>query len=314
MADQLSSEVYQQIIESLSQGTFVLDREMRVVLWNRWMEQHSGLHQDQVLGKDIGQLFPELSKKAFFWKVNNVFKLGNFAFFSQELHSSLFPFSSTSFLDNSFDTMQQSVVVAPIRGADGQVDLVSVSISDVTDAVTSRERLKKSKRRLEELSRIDHLTEVANRRHFMEHLEQELNRHQRHGKTLSLAIMDIDHFKSVNDQHGHLCGDKALFDFATLVSSSLRKYDMVGRYGGEEFCLLLPSTDLEAAMEVLEKVRASLADTVFKWEEVSFTMTVSMGVVSTKDRPDISLDSLMRLADEALYQAKSSGRDKVVMA
>lgn len=314
MAERLDSDVYQQIIDSLSQGTFVLDREMRVVLWNRWMEQHSGLTKDQVIGKDIGILFPHLKAKAFFWKVNNVFTLGNFAFFSQELHSSLFSFSSTSFLDNSFETMQQSVIVAPIRSSGGEVDMVCVSVSDVTDAVINRERLKASKQRLEDLSRIDHLTEVANRRHFMEHLEQELNRHARQGIPLSLAILDIDHFKNVNDSHGHLCGDKALVDFAKLVSACLRKYDMIGRYGGEEFCLLLPDTDMEAAMVVLERVRTSLADAVFQWEEVSFKMTASMGVVSTKDHPGLGLDRLMRLADEALYNAKSSGRNKVMMA
>jgi diguanylate cyclase (GGDEF)-like protein len=314
MAANLGSDVYQQIIDSLSQGTFVLDREMRVVLWNRWMEQHSGLSRNQVIGQNIGTLFPDLNKKAFSWKVKNVFNLGNFAFFSQELHSCLFSFSAASFLNNSFETMQQSVVVAPIRNQEGQVDMACVSISDVTDAVISRERLKASKQRLEELSRIDHLTEVANRRHFMEHLVQEINRHQRQDLPLSLAILDIDHFKKVNDNHGHLCGDKALVDFAKLVSASLRKYDMIGRYGGEEFCLLLPATNLETAIAVLERIRASLAETVFQWEDVSFRLTASMGVVSTQDHPGFSIDSLMRLADEALYQAKASGRDRVVAA
>ena len=304
--------MYPQIVDSLNNGVVVIDHDMRILVWNRWMQQHSGLGQDQVINKKIDQLFPEIVKKGFIWKVKNVFKLGNFAFFSQELHQYLLRFPAPRYLNSGFENMQQSVVISPIKGPGREVGQVLVSITDETDAVLLRQRLKKANERLEELSRIDHLTQVPNRRYLVERLEQELSRHQREGKDLSLAILDIDYFKKINDSHGHLCGDRALAELAALVRGCLRQYDMVGRYGGEEFCIIFPGAGIQAARGVLTRVREALKETMFRWEDKHFKMTVSVGLASTSERPEIGADALLKLADEALYQAKETGRDRIV--
>ncbi|MBF0496898.1 MAG: diguanylate cyclase [Deltaproteobacteria bacterium] len=302
---------YAQIVDTLSQGVIVIDREMRILLWNYWMEAHSRLTREDVLGKKIGDVFPDLDQKGFFWKVRSVFTLGNFAFFSQGLHSYIFPLAATRYLETSFDKMQQSVILAPLRGPDGQVEYICVSIKDDTDAAIYKERLEQSKQQLEIMSRTDPLTGLVNRRYLFERLQEEVSRHRRSGNPLSLAILDIDFFKHVNDTYGHICGDKVLVQFADLLQSQVRRYDLVGRYGGEEFCVILPGAPLAGAENVMNRFRIYIENTPCLWEEQEIYVTVSAGVASSENLPDVDLDSLLRLADEALLEAKSNGRNQV---
>ena len=139
---------YEQILDALSQGLIILDRDLKILLWNRWMEQHSRLERDQVLGKAITDIFPDLVKKGFVWKVQSVFKLGNYAFFSQRLHRYLFPLAASNYLQDRYEFMQQNAVLAPLRGPEGQVEQVCVSIMDYTDTVMYQERLEDSTKRL----------------------------------------------------------------------------------------------------------------------------------------------------------------------
>lgn len=303
---------YEQIIDSLSQGLMVLDREMRVLMWNRWMEQHSRLERQDVLGRVITDIFPDLVKKGFAWKVQSVFKLGSYAFFSQRLHRFLFPLPASNYLQQDrYEYMQQNAVLAPLRGKDGQVEFVCVSITDYTDTVMYQERLEESTRRLELMSQTDHLTQVANRRHLFDRLSQELNRVRRLGQPLSLAIMDVDHFKRVNDTYGHLCGDQVLVQLAGQLKGSLRAYDLVGRYGGEEFCLVLPNTTLQDALALVERLRVRISETQFVHGHLCLQVTISAGVTCTAGQPDtLAADALLSQADEALYRAKTSGRNQ----
>ncbi|MFH1035063.1 MAG: diguanylate cyclase [Pseudomonadota bacterium] len=306
---------YEQILDALSQGLIVLDRDLKVMLWNRWMEQHSRLDSSQVVGKVITDIFPDLVKKGFVWKVQSVFKLGNYAFFSQRLHRYLFPLAASNYLQDRYEFMQQNAVLAPLRGPDGQVEQVCVSILDYTDTVMYQERLEDSTKRLEQMSQTDHLTQVANRRHLFDRLSQELNRVRRLSQPLSLAIMDVDHFKRINDTHGHLCGDQVLVQLAGMLKASLRTYDLVGRYGGEEFCLILPNTNLQDAMALVERLRCQVAEAQFEHGRLKLGLTVSLGVTCSESQPDdLRADTLLSQADEALYRAKTSGRNQTEMA
>ncbi|MBF0524409.1 MAG: diguanylate cyclase [Deltaproteobacteria bacterium] len=302
---------YAQIVVTLSQGIIVIDREMRILLWNYWMEAHSRLTREDVLGKKIGDLFPDLEQKGFFWKVRSVFTLGNFAFFSQGLHNYIFPLAATRYLETSFDKMQQNVILAPLRNPDGQVEYICVSIKDDTDAAIYKERLEQSKQKLEIMSRTDPLTGLVNRRYLFERLQEEVSRHKRSGNPLSLAILDIDFFKHVNDTYGHICGDKVLIQFSELLQNQVRRYDLVGRYGGEEFCVILPGAPLAGAEKVMNRFRGYVEKTPCLWEEQKIYVTVSAGVASSENLPDLDLDSLLRLADEALLEAKGNGRNQV---
>lgn len=301
---------YEQIIDALSQGLLVLDRNLKVVLWNRWLELHSGLDRSAVVGRVVTEVFPDLIKKGFVWKVQQVFKLGNYAFFSQKLHRYLFPLSSAQYLQNRYERMQQNAVVAPLRGANNQVEHVCVTVQDYTDTVMYQERLEESTRRLELMSQTDHLTQVANRRHLFERLSGELNRGLRLGEPLSLAILDVDHFKQVNDCHGHLCGDQVLMDLAHLLRGSLRRYDLVGRYGGEEFCLMLPNTRLADALPLVDRLRLKVAEHQFEHNGVRMGITLSAGIASTEGQDVVTADQLLGQADGALYLAKTRGRNR----
>ena len=169
------------------------------------------------------------------------------------------------------------------------------------------------KRAEEELRRqavMDSLTDLFNRRHFLELAARELQRSKRYGDELSLIMLDADKFKEVNDTYGHSVGDFVLKSLASIGKSTLRDVDIFGRLGGEEFAVLLPSTSLEKAMVVAEKLRAAVVGVVAPTEKKKLRVTVSLGVTSLrKDTKDV--DMMLKEADVALYSAKGKGRNRV---
>lgn len=165
---------------------------------------------------------------------------------------------------------------------------------------------------LQSAARTDHLTGIANRWEIMDRFNAEKGRAERHSTPLSIIIADIDHFKNVNDSHGHIAGDRVLRSIAHAITSSIRVEDTCGRWGGEEFLLLLPDTALDAAATVAEKLRQTVGELAIQWEGESIAVTMSMGVAQF--RSGMSHDECIRLADQALYRAKSGGRNRVELA
>lgn len=158
---------------------------------------------------------------------------------------------------------------------------------------------------------IDYLTGVCNRRHFMERAEQELHRANRYGKQLSLLMLDIDHFKQINDRYGHKIGDEVLRRLAHQCQATLRNADILGRLGGEEFAVILPETDIAYAVEVAERLRELMLQAKIPLEGgLPVQFTVSIGVSSLSSSDD-NIDVLLNHADMALYKAKNSGRNRV---
>ena len=166
--------------------------------------------------------------------------------------------------------------------------------------------------RLERLANTDELTGLPNRRHFLDLVRAEIVRSRRYGKTLCVAMIDIDDFKKVNDVHGHAAGDLALRHVAETVMEMRRAVDVVGRLGGEEFCVLFPETGLEAGKIAAERMVKGLADSVFEYEGRRLRLTVSMGLA--RFEAGESLDGLLRRSDEALYEAKRTGKNRVCLA
>ncbi|MCS6852214.1 MAG: GGDEF domain-containing protein [Gemmataceae bacterium] len=162
------------------------------------------------------------------------------------------------------------------------------------------------------LTIIDALTGVHNKRFLLEFLDRELARSARHNRPLSLVMIDLDFFKAVNDELGHLAGDHALRELANCVRGNVRREDLFARYGGEEFALVLVETTLHDAVEAAERLRLRVEDTVFKFEDHAFRLTISLGVTATQGDPTMTVTELIRRADEKLYQAKSQGRNRVV--
>jgi diguanylate cyclase (GGDEF)-like protein len=191
-------------------------------------------------------------------------------------------------------------------------NLVSYCAVAINNAVnfravqTTNERMAQAQAQLEAAAWQDELTGVANRRHLMQWSAAALAKHQ----AMGVLLLDIDHFKLVNDRHGHATGDEALRAVAKVLRNSTRPGDTVGRYGGEEFAMLLPRTDLASAVTIAERVRANIAAASIEHEGLRFTLTASIGVASVMPG-ELALDAALDRADRALYRAKSGGRNRV---
>jgi diguanylate cyclase (GGDEF)-like protein len=168
-----------------------------------------------------------------------------------------------------------------------------------------------NEQRLLALADTDALTGLRNRRALMQALAQVVAQARRSGRPLSLAVLDLDHFKAVNDQHGHAAGDQVLRQFTALMMAQLRAGDLCGRLGGEEFVVLMPDTEQPQALASIERLRAALAARPLAWIDESVELTVSAGVACLDPAHDVDGDRLLQAADAALYQAKRDGRNRV---
>jgi diguanylate cyclase (GGDEF)-like protein len=172
--------------------------------------------------------------------------------------------------------------------------------------------LMEANRKLRELSITDDLTGLFNHRYFTKALEAEYRRAIRYKRSLALLLLDIDHFKKVNDTYGHSCGDLVLKGVAALLKGCLRSADVAARYGGDEIAVILPETNESKASEVAEKLRRQLEKSSFEWKGKSFNITCSIGVAAV---PETNIDhwkELLYSADKSLYRAKGKGRNHVI--
>ena len=174
-----------------------------------------------------------------------------------------------------------------------------------------QDSLKKNNELLLNLSNTDPLTQLFNRRYLTEALEKELMRSARTNSPLALVMLDIDHFKQVNDSYGHQKGDRVLITLADLLRRHLRQYDVAARFGGEEFALILPDTQLPQALEVAERLRAATEDLSFPGNLQDLSLSISLGAAVFPCGNIKTVDDLIREADYALYSAKRAGRNRV---
>lgn len=185
-------------------------------------------------------------------------------------------------------------------------------IKRLQDELDQKNReLEVANKRLRRLSITDGLTELFNHRHMHELLHEEFERTKRSNEPLAVAMLDLDRFKQVNDTYGHPTGDVILYETARILKETAREIDMVGRYGGEEFIVILPGTDEEAAAQFAERIRQAVAEHLYRDEANEVRMTVSGGVASYPGAGVEHPDTLIKRADEALYDAKESGRDRI---
>jgi diguanylate cyclase (GGDEF)-like protein len=173
-------------------------------------------------------------------------------------------------------------------------------------------QLKEAYRRIEELAELDELTGSFNRRCIMRMLDDEVARAQRNNTPCSVALIDLDWFKRINDSHGHPIGDEVLRTFAITVFANIRGIDRFGRYGGEEFLLIMPETSSSAAASILDRLRMIVAELDWSAFSPGMAVTISAGVAELK--PTETPDSLLTRVDEALYAAKEAGRNQVARA
>lgn len=312
LSEQALTQVNNQIANQLNTGILVLDTEYKIVMWNRFLQVHTDKVANNIIGQSIFTAFPEIPERWLSRKLDSVLQLNTPSFCSWQQRHHLFELPHTRPITTDSEFMAQNCTFIPIE-TDSEVQNVCILIEDVTDVCHYQTQLQKTLDELAKISRIDGLTQIYNRRHWQESLEQEYAKAQRHDKKLSLIMLDLDYFKLLNDNYGHQCGDMVLIEVSALISSLLRVEDIFGRYGGEEFAIILPETGLKGAMELAQRICNSIAAKSLTYKTHDIKVTVSLGVAQLS-AAESNYEALITQSDSALYQAKGQGRNQVCCA
>ncbi len=301
------------MLQTIDVGLVVLDRAYQVQAWNGFMENHSGRPAASVREQRLFDLFPELPEDWFRHKAESVFLLKNRSFFGWEQRPYLFRFKSYRPITGTEEFMYQNITLSPLVSASGDVTHICVIIYDVTDVAVHKRQLERANSELEQLSRTDRLTQLNNRGYWEECLFKEFNRFLRTDEPSTLVMFDIDHFKKVNDTYGHQAGDEALRVVSDHLRNNLRATDIAGRYGGEEFGVILVNTDARGAIIFAERLRRTIEACEVRHGDQVFRFTISLGLAEAT--PALSdYKSWLELADQALYQSKEGGRNRYTVS
>lgn len=299
------------VLSSIDVGLMVIDRNFRVQVWNNFMENHSARTPAQVVGHEVFELFDDFPQDWFRRKVESVLLLKCRAFTTWEERPYLFRFRNYRPITGATEFMYQNSTFMPLKSADGEISHVGVIIYDVTDIAVSKRELQTANGQLEYLSRTDGLTGLNNRAYWEHSLNNEFRRAKRTQEPCVLMMLDIDHFKIINDTYGHQAGDEVLRRTADALHTSVRNTDIPGRYGGEEFAIVLIDTTAEGARIVGERLRHDIESTPVCYEGKKICYTISLGVAELESSM-YSPHNWIECADHALYEAKHNGRNRIV--
>lgn len=297
------------ILQNIDVGLVVLDAHYNVALWNQFMQNHSGKAPEQVLENNLFELFPELSEDWFRRKAEPVFVLQSATFTTWEQRPHLFKFPHYRPITGSAGYMYQNTTLIPLADTHGEVGHICLIVYDVTDTAINKLAQIDANKRLKGLSRIDHLTGLYNRGHWEHCLSQEYKRFDRYQIPCSLILFDIDHFKRVNDTYGHTVGDDVIRRVSQCLRQQMRDTDIAGRYGGEEFGIILTNTDTQGALELAERLRKSVQAQSVATATSDVKITISLGVQQLNESIS-STQSWLEGADKALYFCKENGRNR----
>jgi diguanylate cyclase (GGDEF)-like protein/PAS domain S-box-containing protein len=298
------------MLETIEVGLVVLDRQYRVHAWNGFMENHSGLTGTRVRERNLFELFPDLPTQWLKRKIDTVLQLNTRTFSSWEQRPYLFRFPNCRPITGTESFMYQNVTICPLASADGSRGHVCILIYDATETAASRRGLERANAQLEKLSQTDRLTGLLNRGAWENLLIGEFERYRRYQHECAVVMFDIDHFKPVNDTYGHQVGDDVIRHTSQTLRNNLRQTDLGGRYGGEEFGVILPETDERGAGVFCERVREQIANAVVETHGEKIRYTISLGV-ALLDRSMPDYLHWLEAADKALYEAKENGRNQV---
>ncbi len=297
------------VIQSSNIGIVVLDRSMKVEVFNRFMQAHSGITSERAIGESIFKLFPDLPQQWLERRVNSVLELQIPVYTTWTERPWLFHFPLRLPIHHQIDTMFQNVMFVPLHNASNAVARVGLVVYDVTEIAHTRRQLEQAQTELLQLSRTDRLTQLWSRGYWEERMHEEFMRAQRFGEPVTLVMFDIDHFKRINDTYGHPVGDEAIRLMARTMRECAREIDICGRYGGEEFAVILPGTANAGAFHFCERLRKRVEESVLTVHGKSVQFTASFGIAGIDDEtPDAS--AWLERADQALYRAKTSGRNQ----
>jgi diguanylate cyclase (GGDEF)-like protein/PAS domain S-box-containing protein len=297
-ARERSESALRAFVDALPEPAFLLDRQRRVIIANAAIAKRMGCTVDQLIGRDLIKLLPNRA-------LADARTAG--------IESAMQTRRPLVFHDRNGERCYANHIY-PVQDSSGEAWAVAVFAMDITELKETEQALALANRELLKAAERDPLTGLYNRRFLDTALEREIKRAQRHGVPLGILIADVDHFKRVNDMHGHAAGDDALKAVANYLMSNVRSEDVVCRYGGEEFVVLMPGASGHVARERAEALREGvrgIGRARHDWHLSSVSISVGVAIF-----PEHAADreGLLQAADAALYRAKSSGRDRVEMS
>lgn len=297
----------------LTVGVVVVDRRFNVILWNRFMELNSNFRSEEVLSKNLFEFFPEINRSWLEKKIKSCLVLKMTSFSSWKQRPYLFRFRASPALSGEAEFMYQDISIFPVYDHCAAVQGACIVIHDTTElaeAIGLLERTTDNALVIEELNQRDGLTGLYNRKFFDELITQEILSARRYKRPLTLAMIDVDKFKLINDTHGHAAGDTVLRNLAAKMKSLLRASDTICRYGGEEFVLILPNITFENSSALLDRLRRAIE--ILETDisgGIKVCVTVSVGLAALQE--GLTAGQLVNRADESLYSSKHSGRNRV---
>ena len=286
-------------LEAAANAIVITDTEANIEWANQAFETLTGFTAEEAIGHKPSELIGSGEQDKEFYKKLWKTILGGETWRGEVINRK-----------KSGELYHEELIIAPVKNDDDRIE----HFVGVKQDITARKQLEQE---LEQMATTDFLTGLPNRRHFIARMDEELARLQRlNGHDTALLMLDIDHFKEINDQYSHATGDKVLQGLAKLINLRLRRTDMAGRLGGEEFAILLPGADLEKGRQFAEELREQVSELVFEDKakgSSSFSITISIGVCEL-DHENSNPDAPLARADKAMYQAKNNGRNRVEVA
>lgn len=297
------------IFNTIDNGIIILDSNLNVLNWNNWLEIRTNIKANEIINKYICEEFPYINEKKLKRKIKSVLVTKNPSYYSVNPHQFLIDIKLNNIVHDIYESMQQDITIVPYG-----TDQVCLYIYDKTSLCETNVKLEIVNTELKDLSNRDPMTHSFNRRFFSEESEKMLSLSRRHNQCLCLLILDIDKFKDINDTYGHSIGDEVIILLAQSLEEYVRTSDIVARFGGEEFVVLLYDTCIKNAYNAANKIRENIEKLSIDFnDQKKLQFTVSIGVAQYDESKDENnIEHTIKRADNALYIAKDNGRNQVI--
>ena len=290
------SNICSNIVERFEDGIVAIDSHHNIVLFNDGAQHIFGYGQDEVIGWHLNMLLPER------FHLQHDLMIEEFGASDKTTKHTVQ--RARQIFGRRKDGSEFAASVFIVKTGSGTLNQgYAAVIRDISED-------KKTEDELLRLAATDPLTGAYNRREFTALADQESQRANRYNHSLSIMMLDLDHFKKLNDTYGHAAGDKALQRFTTLCCNALRTVDIFGRWGGEEFVTLLPETDAEGAVIIAERLRKIVSQSIFVYNEQKISFTASIGIAQYRSG-EVTVEGPLSRADSAVYDAKKAGRNRI---
>ncbi len=276
-------------------------KDHSVTYWNRACEKMFGFKNRKAIGKKIEDLIVPNSSFEKFKKNIDKYYESNIEIRPGEIE----------YLHKNKSVLNVLTSFHKHETVFGNYELYNLSV-DMTELKRTKKELKKSNSKLHTLARTDSLTQLPNRRSILEKIDYEKLKYERSKEVFTIAMIDLDNFKSINDEYGHECGDFVLKQISNLMIDLVRKQDIVGRYGGEEFILLLPQTNAKGASHLTKLILQQIAKFPITYKDKEISLTATIGISDFKNE-EMTISDLIKKADKAMYKGKAEGKNKVVV-